>query len=146
MAGAYCRYCDRRCFVDRVLPDGSWSGHMATCPAGMAHDRAVTGHDHTTAINPYAPRWRRHSNSGVNHLVRPPGRANSECGRAEASPWPELRTPEQPFVHTWDEPSDDPLMRCTSCVALEADLIDSIGGQHDRPRVRRIRTRLCRIR
>lgn len=52
MAGAYCRYCDNRCFVERELPVGSWRGHMATCPEGMAHDRAVTGHDHTTAINP----------------------------------------------------------------------------------------------
>lgn len=24
---------------------------MATCPGGMAHDRKVTGHDHTTALN-----------------------------------------------------------------------------------------------
>lgn len=55
MVGAYCRFCDRRCFVARVLPDRSWSGHMATCAAGMTHDRAVTGHDHTTAINPLAP-------------------------------------------------------------------------------------------
>jgi hypothetical protein len=54
MAGSYCRYCGQRCFVYRVLPGGSWSGHMATCAAGMAHDRAVTGHDHTTAINPMA--------------------------------------------------------------------------------------------
>lgn len=52
MAGAYCRFCDNRCFVYRVLPDGSWAGHMATCPAGMAHDRKETGCDHHTAINP----------------------------------------------------------------------------------------------
>jgi len=52
MAGAYCKFCDRRCFVYRVLPDRSWAGHMATCPAGMEHDRKMTGHDHTTAINP----------------------------------------------------------------------------------------------
>lgn len=55
MAGAYCRYCDHRCFVDRVLPDFSWSGHMATCAQGMAHDRAVTGYDHSTALNLIAP-------------------------------------------------------------------------------------------
>lgn len=54
MSGAYCQYCDRRCFVDRVLPDGSWSGHMATCLQGMEHDRRETGYDHTTAINPLA--------------------------------------------------------------------------------------------
>ncbi|SFK52422.1 hypothetical protein SAMN05421835_12358 [Amycolatopsis sacchari] len=53
MAGAYCRFCGRRCFVDRVLPDGSW-WHLATCPEGMAHDRKVLGYDHTTAINPHA--------------------------------------------------------------------------------------------
>lgn len=53
MAGAYCRYCGRRCFVFRVLPDGSWSGHMATCTKGMEHDRHLTGgHDYTTAVNP----------------------------------------------------------------------------------------------
>jgi len=51
MAGAYCRYCDRRCFVPRRLPDSSFHGHMATCSGGMAHDRRATGHDHTTAIN-----------------------------------------------------------------------------------------------
>lgn len=50
--GPYCRYCDQRCFVLRALPDGHLL--MATCPAGMAHDRAVTGHDHTTAVNPAA--------------------------------------------------------------------------------------------
>ncbi|SDD68268.1 hypothetical protein SAMN05216174_115131 [Actinokineospora iranica] len=52
MAGAYCRYCGHRCFVWRVLPGRSWSGHMATCPGGMAHDRRAIGHDHTTAVNP----------------------------------------------------------------------------------------------
>ncbi|MGW3445659.1 hypothetical protein [Streptomyces sp. NPDC001076] len=55
MAGAYCKFCDRRCFVYRIIPDGSekdWAGHLATCEAGMAHDREQTGHDHTTAINP----------------------------------------------------------------------------------------------
>lgn len=25
---------------------------LATCPAGMAHDREATGYDHTTAVNP----------------------------------------------------------------------------------------------
>jgi hypothetical protein len=49
MAGAYCRFCGHRCFVLRVLPDRSWSGHMATCAAGMTHDRKATGYDHTTA-------------------------------------------------------------------------------------------------
>lgn len=55
MAGAYCRFCGYRCFVLRRLPDGSWSGHMATCTAGMAHDRHVLGHDHATAVNPLDP-------------------------------------------------------------------------------------------
>lgn len=59
MAGAYCRYCDHRCFVLRELPDGldflgSRTLHMATCAEGMAHDRQLTGYDHTTAINPAA--------------------------------------------------------------------------------------------
>ncbi len=55
MAGAYCRYCGRRCFVYRVVQVGGyvvWSGHMATCQAGAAHDRAALGQDHTTAFNP----------------------------------------------------------------------------------------------
>lgn len=55
MAGSYCRYCDRRCFVLRVIPDGpekGWQGHLATCPRGMAHDFGKTGHTHLTAINP----------------------------------------------------------------------------------------------
>ena len=54
MSGAYCQFCDHRCFVYRETPDG-WSGHMATCPQGMAHDRQQTGYDHTTAHNPLAP-------------------------------------------------------------------------------------------
>jgi hypothetical protein len=55
MAGAYCQYCDQRCFVDRqVIVAGVvvWSGHMATCARGMEHDRAALGVDHTTAHNP----------------------------------------------------------------------------------------------
>ncbi|MET7487105.1 hypothetical protein [Streptomyces sp. NPDC005538] len=55
MAGAYCQYCGRRCFVFRIIPDGphkDWPGHLATCARGMEHDRKETGHDHTTAINP----------------------------------------------------------------------------------------------
>ena len=55
MAGAYCRYCDQRCFVLRVIPDGpqkGWTGHLATCQRGMAHDLKVVGHTHITAINP----------------------------------------------------------------------------------------------
>lgn len=55
MAGAYCRFCDNRCFVLRVIPDGpekGWQGHMATCARGMAHDFGKTGHTHETAINP----------------------------------------------------------------------------------------------
>lgn len=55
MAGAYCKFCGRRCFVLRVIPDGpekGWEGHLATCQRGMEHDREQTGYDHTTAINP----------------------------------------------------------------------------------------------
>lgn len=51
MPGPYCRYCDHRCFVARTLPDFSWSGHLATCPDGMAHDRKRLGFDHSTALN-----------------------------------------------------------------------------------------------
>lgn len=55
VAGAYCRYCGRRCFVYRVIPDGpqmGWGGHLATCQEGMMHDLGVTGHTHITAVNP----------------------------------------------------------------------------------------------
>ena len=55
MAGAYCRFCQTRCFVYRVIPDGpskGWSGHLATCQAGMAHDLKKTGHTHLSAVNP----------------------------------------------------------------------------------------------
>ena len=55
MAGAYCKFCGRRCFVLRVVPDGpekGWTGHLATCRDGMAHDLKKLGHTHITAINP----------------------------------------------------------------------------------------------
>jgi hypothetical protein len=50
-----CRFCGNRCFVFRTLPDVSWSGLLATCADGMAHDREGLGHDHTTALNLIAP-------------------------------------------------------------------------------------------
>jgi len=56
MAGAYCMYCDHRCFVYRqviVAGEQIWAGHMATCLKGMAHDRRALGVDHTQAFNPY---------------------------------------------------------------------------------------------
>lgn len=57
MAGAYCNFCRERCFVLRKLPDGSWHGHLATCPQGAAHDRKSTGgYDYRTSINPAEPR------------------------------------------------------------------------------------------
>lgn len=56
MAGAYCKFCGMRCFVYRILPDASWSGHMATCQGGMAHDRQQTGYDSETAVNPMTGR------------------------------------------------------------------------------------------
>lgn len=56
MSGAYCRFCDHRCFVLRVIPDGpqkGWSGHLATCARGKAYDRTQTGgYDADSAINP----------------------------------------------------------------------------------------------
>lgn len=55
MAGSYCKYCDRRCFVYRqVIVGGSviWAGHMATCFEGKAHDRRAIGVDADTAHNP----------------------------------------------------------------------------------------------
>lgn len=51
MAGSFCRFCDSRCFVARVLPDGRVL-HMATCVRGAAHDRGATGYDFRTARNP----------------------------------------------------------------------------------------------
>lgn len=57
MAGAYCKFCDNRCFVYRVMPaDARWMPgqgvHLATCVEGAAYDLEHSGYDHTTAINP----------------------------------------------------------------------------------------------
>lgn len=55
MAGAYCRYCDHRCFVYRQVVVGGeavWAGHMATCHGGREHDRTALGVDETRARNP----------------------------------------------------------------------------------------------
>lgn len=52
MPGAYCRYCDHRCFVLRQLPDTGRQLHMATCQMGALHDMLATGYDYSTAINP----------------------------------------------------------------------------------------------
>lgn len=52
--GPYCKFCDMRCFVLRVLDDGR-SMLLATCSMGMEHDRKAVGQDHTTAFNPAAP-------------------------------------------------------------------------------------------
>lgn len=55
MAGAYCKYCDRRCFVSRQVIVGGhlvWAGHMATCDSGKEHDRKALGMDSETAHNP----------------------------------------------------------------------------------------------
>lgn len=57
MAGAYCQFCDRRCFVYRQIWVGGqlvWDGHMATCEHGRAHDRAQVGVDYEQAHNPHA--------------------------------------------------------------------------------------------
>ncbi len=49
--GPYCQYCDRRCFLLRVLPNGR-TILLATCTSGMANDRAKCGgHDHRTTVN-----------------------------------------------------------------------------------------------
>lgn len=64
MAGSYCRYCNRRCFVLRRLPAdarGQFAGmdvHLATCQAGREHDLRTTGYDATTALNPRRARSR----------------------------------------------------------------------------------------
>lgn len=55
--GPYCRFCNQRCFVVRLLPDDSHSRAgqylaMATCPGGMAHDRERTGYTHRECVNP----------------------------------------------------------------------------------------------
>ena len=55
MAGAYCRYCDQRCFVYRqVIVSGEivWAGHMATCAKGAEWDRRQLGVDFQHAHNP----------------------------------------------------------------------------------------------
>jgi hypothetical protein len=52
---SYCCYCDTRCFVDRVLPDGQWV-HMHTCCFGMDADLVMFGQNYLTATNPYLRR------------------------------------------------------------------------------------------
>lgn len=55
MAGAYCKFCGRRCFVARQVIVGGelvWSGHLATCQEGKAFDRSKIGMDADTAHNP----------------------------------------------------------------------------------------------
>lgn len=55
MAGAYCKFCGRRCFVYRQVWAGGelvWAGHLATCGDGKRHDRASIGADSGTAHNP----------------------------------------------------------------------------------------------
>lgn len=93
MAGKYCRFCDHRCFVNRELPDGSWSGHMATCPEGAAHDRKVTGYDFKTAVNPSARK-----------KTAEPG-ACRWCGRPRDGHY--QRWIEPVGWHTFTEPTDE---------------------------------------
>jgi hypothetical protein len=53
--GPYCKFCDWRCFLDRVIPGGPLKGRsfiLATCPQGMALDLETTGYTHETALNP----------------------------------------------------------------------------------------------
>ncbi len=54
MAGNYCKFCGRRCFVYRVVPN-SHITHLATCPEGMKFDQEILGFDHTTAMDPSDP-------------------------------------------------------------------------------------------
>lgn len=41
--GPYCNYCDKRCFVPNPRCETS-ATILATCPAGIAHDRRVLGY------------------------------------------------------------------------------------------------------
>lgn len=50
--GGYCKFCNRRCFLLRVMLDGR-TVLLATCPAGMDHDLAVSGETHETAVNAF---------------------------------------------------------------------------------------------
>ena len=50
--GSYCKFCGQRCFVVRDGPQKGWTGCLATCSGGMAHDLKVTDHTHLTAVNP----------------------------------------------------------------------------------------------
>lgn len=58
--GPYCNFCGHRCFVHRVMPaDSTWRPGepviLATCPAGKAASRDLSGYDADTAINPADP-------------------------------------------------------------------------------------------
>ncbi|HEX5813341.1 MAG TPA: hypothetical protein VFY38_14635 [Pseudonocardia sp.] len=54
--GSYCTYCGHRCFVVRVVPGGAhrgWTGCLATCRAGIEHDRReLDGFAVGTSLNP----------------------------------------------------------------------------------------------
>jgi glutathione S-transferase len=80
--GPYCKFCDRRCFVERYLTNGPnrivqrWLlFNMATCQAGMAYDQSITGQTHRTAINPVAlQNWLKigHRDDQIRRAADPP--------------------------------------------------------------------------
>jgi len=90
MAGAYCKFCDRRCFVYRQVIVGGeviWSGHMATCGKGREWDRRQLGVDCDSAHNPYAveaPHIRRMDGDGTDYCDACDWTADDSLSDAEA--------------------------------------------------------------
>lgn len=73
--GGYCRYCNHRCFLLRVLKDGQ-TVLLATCPSGMNNDLAKTGQTHETAVNPITDP----AKAAAIHAAPEPLRPEEFCG------------------------------------------------------------------
>jgi hypothetical protein len=98
--GPYCRYCDRRCFVERILHDDQWS-LLATCEAGMEHDRERVGEDHVTARNPRNP--------------------DSMAGRRRSPAWIRYYRNHPEVSATWGEQNGrEPTCTCAACSPVNA--------------------------
>ena len=63
-----CEYCRKPCHVIRRAPGGI-DVLMATCRKGMNIDRAISGHDHRTLVNPFTGRAERSTPNRSRRLV-----------------------------------------------------------------------------
>lgn len=94
--GPYCKFCDFRCFVIRVLPDGT-TRMMGTCLRGMEFDRRACGLDHIAAINPVT------DPEAVDALR---AKLSAASATTEARDMTELLPPSAPRVERTEFPGD----------------------------------------